>query len=172
MTEQLQRLTQSAYAMAYQMLGKREDAMDIIQDAAAVALSHNSAPLSHSDEFKPWFFKVVRNRALDKLRRQQRFFHESLTEDSTINDAKDEPQIQLEQLQLKQTIHKALMAITFEQREIVLLKDYHGFNYSQIAQILDIPKGSVMSRLHRARLSLRELLVDFNQLEGQSSDLL
>ena len=55
------------------------------------------------------------------------------------------------------------MKITIEQREIVLLKDFHGFNYSEIAEILDIPKGSVMSRLHRARLALRMLLIDFNE---------
>ncbi len=86
MTYSLQALTQGTYAMAYQMLGRREDAMDIIQDAATVALSHDSAPDSHSHEFKPWFYKVVRNRALDQLRRQQRFKYEPLEQESIVED--------------------------------------------------------------------------------------
>jgi len=59
-------------------------------------------------------------------------------------------------------IQRALRKLNFQQREIVMLKDFHGFNYAQIAEILDIPKGSVMSRLHRARMVLRNLLVDKN----------
>ena len=163
MTHSLQALTQGTYALAYQMLGRREDALDIIQDAATVALSHGSAPDSHSNEFKPWFYKVVRNRALDQLRRQQRFKHEPLEQESIIDEKESNPETQLENVQLKSNIHKALMKITIEQREIVLLKDFHGFNYAEIAEILDIPKGSVMSRLHRARLVLRKLLIDFNE---------
>jgi len=54
------------------------------------------------------------------------------------------------------------MKLNYEQREIIMLKDFHGFNYAQIAEILDIPKGSVMSRLHRARMALRTLLVKVN----------
>ena len=47
------------------------------------------------------------------------------------------------------------------QREIILLKDFHGFAYGEIANILDIQKGTVMSRLHRARLALREHLIPY-----------
>jgi len=170
MTESLQRLTEGAFALAYQMLGKREDAMDIIQDAATVAINHTSAPETNSNEFKPWFYKVVRNKSLDQLRRQQRFIHESLEHQSLTADSASSPDIQLEQLQLKDSIHNALMCISIEQREIVLLKDYHSFNYEQIAEILDIPKGSVMSRLHRARLALRKLLVATESVEKSNND--
>lgn len=160
MTEPLQILTQDAYSMAYQLLGKREDVLDVLQDAAAVALSHDSAPPRNSDEFKPWFFKVVRNRALDKLRRMQRFSHEPIQDETSVASSINEPQMQMEQIELKQDISRALSALKFEQREIVLLKDYHGFNYAEIAEVLDIPQGSVMSRLHRARMALRKILVD------------
>ena len=161
MTVALQSTTQGAYALAYQLVGHREDAMDIIQDATMVALNHENAPSFESSIFKPWFYKVVRNKALDKLRRHQRFSHQSIDDDSLHNESlreTDDPQKLLQHLELKEVIHKALMMISIEQREIVLLKDYHGFNYAQIAEILEIPSGSVMSRLHRARLALRKLL--------------
>jgi len=54
-----------------------------------------------------------------------------------------------------------LAKLSLEQREIILLKDFHGFAYGDIAEILDIPKGTVMSRLHRARMALREVLIPY-----------
>ncbi|MCP4411467.1 MAG: RNA polymerase sigma factor [Gammaproteobacteria bacterium] len=162
MNDPLQALTHEAYALAFQMSGKREDAMDILQDAATKALSHGNAPSRHSSEFRPWFFKVVRNRALDQLRRQQRFIHEPVVPESLSGVGKDNPEGNLEHEQLSNQIQQALQKLNFKQREIVMLKDYHGFNYAQIAEVLDIPKGSVMSRLHRARMALRNLLVDIN----------
>ena len=162
MTDPLQTLTREAYALAYQMSGKREDAMDILQDAATKSLSNDNAPSRHSSEFRPWFFKVVRNRALDQLRRQQRFVHEPVESESIPGAIQDNPERSLEQEQMSNQIQRALRKLDFQQREIVMLKDFNGFNYAQIAEILDIPKGSVMSRLHRARMVLRNLLVDKN----------
>ncbi len=161
MVDPLHTLTRQAYALAYQLSGNREDAMDILQDAAVKALSHKKVPEQRSSEFKLWFFKVVRNRALDQRRRQQRFVHESI-EQASLYEETNNPDGHLEQLQLKKYIEAALMKLNYEQREIIMLKDFHGFNYAQIAEILDIPKGSVMSRLHRARMALRTLLVKVN----------
>ncbi len=102
MPDPLQTLTHEAYVLAYQMSGTRADAMDILQDAATKALSHDNAPVRHSKEFKPWFFKVVRNRALDQLRRQQRFTHESLEQECLSEEVNNNPQRKLEQSQLKE----------------------------------------------------------------------
>ncbi len=162
MNDPLHALTHEAYTLAFQMSGKREDAMDILQDAATKALSHDNAPSRNSSEFRPWFFKVVRNRALDQLRRQQRFIHEPVVAESLPGTTRDNPEDSFEQEQLSKQIQQALQKLNFQQREIVMLKDYHGFNYAQIAEVLDIPKGSVMSRLHRARMALRSLLADIN----------
>ncbi len=160
----VQLLTRSAYSLAYQMLGKREDALDIVQDATAIALSHESAPAQQSSDFKPWFFRVVRNRALDQLRRQTRFSHEPIENDSMLSGAATNPEQILQQEQLKDTLHRALMELKVEQREIIFLKDYHGFSYAEIAEILGIPKGSVMSKLHRSRLVLRALFSEDKKL--------
>jgi len=172
MTDPIQTLTRSAYTLAYQLMGKQEDATDVLQDAAAVALSHATAPSRKSDEFKPWFFKVVRNKALDQLRKQQRFTHESLEQTSASLISNDEPDRCLQTLRLKDSIHNALMKLETKHREIILLKDYHGFSYIEISQVLELPKGSVMSRLHRARLALRKVLGDRNQFEVHGNDTL
>lgn len=160
MKDPLQRLRHEAYALAYQLSGKREDALDILQDATTRALTHHNVPARQSAEFKAWFFKVVRNRAIDQLRKQQRFTHTPLEADDFKAENIRSPEQSLEQSQLKSQIQSALMKLKLEQREIILLKDYHGFSYAEIAKVLDIPEGSVMSRLHRARLVLRKLLTD------------
>ena len=62
--------------------------------------------------------------------------------------------------QLNQKIQAALAVLPEQQRELVLLKDYHQMSYLEIAEVLDIPKGTVMSGLHRARLALKTLLTE------------
>lgn len=151
-------VSQGAFRMAFQILGQRADAQDVVQDAMAVARSHPSAPQLPSLSFKPWFYRVVRNRAIDQLRKRNRQGERELFEESLQASHKSEPDVIREQEELRAQIAHALQRLSFEQREIVLLKDYHGFAYQEIADILDIPTGSVMSRLHRARMNLRKTL--------------
>lgn len=151
-------LTQGAYKLAMQLLQQPADANDVLQDAAAVAISHGSAPAPDSTEFRSWFFRVVRNKAIDKLRQQKRLNHEQLIEDNLLDQDAETPDSMLEKNRLQQQVKSAIAALSLQQREIILLKDYHDFSYADIAHILDIPKGSVMSRLHRARMALKTLL--------------
>jgi len=66
----LAELTQGAFKLAMQLLQQPADAHDVLQDAAAIAISHPGAPKARSDEFRPWFFRVVRNKSIDRLREQ------------------------------------------------------------------------------------------------------
>jgi RNA polymerase sigma-70 factor (ECF subfamily) len=157
----LTELAQSAFKLAMQLLQQPADAHDVLQDAAAIAISHPGAPRARSNEFKPWFYKVVRNKAIDRLRELKRKNHDSLDEQSVTTLERHGPEAVLQQSQLQQQVQLALTKLSREQREIILLKDFHGFAYGDIAQILDIPKGTVMSRLHRARMALREQLVPY-----------
>ncbi len=168
MQKQLVSLINDAYKLAAKMLNQPADAYDVIQDAAAIALSNSRAKTLSADSFKPWFFKVVRNKSIDKLRANNRELRRSTNEENLSHEPPNshgnditqvsevlEPSGLLTQAQLKQNINKALEKVSVAHREIVLLKDYHNFSYSEIAEILGIAPGSVMSRLHRARLALR-----------------
>ena len=154
-------LTQGAFKLAMQLLQQPADAHDVLQEAAVVAVSHPGAPKARSDEFRPWFFRVVRNKAIDRLREQKRKNHEELVEETIAAGENHGPEATLQQSQLQQQVQLALTKLSLEQREIILLKDFHGFAYGDIAVILDVPKGTVMSRLHRARLALREHLAPY-----------
>ena len=184
---QLSQLVNEAYTLAARMLSEPADAFDVIQDAATSALEDKKAKRLNEQAnaeaasgktiagqpFKSWFFKVVRNKAIDKLRKNKR---ETLryVDDSAVksdafvsNDASsninskqssNDPSEILAQTQLKLCIDAALQNISITHREIILLKDYHDFSYAEIAEILEIPTGSVMSRLHRARGALKKQL--------------
>jgi len=151
-------ITQGAFRLAVQIVKQPADAEDVLQDATATAVSHPGAPEPDSEAYRPWFYKVVRNKAIDRLRQLQRQRSDELIEDSIPANAGLNPEQSLINAQQKTMINQALDDLSLEQREIILLKDYHGFSYADIAMILDIPNGSVMSRLHRARLALKEML--------------
>ena len=153
--------TQGAFKLAMQLLQQPADAHDVLQDAAAIAISHPGAPRARSTEFKPWFYRVVRNKAIDRLRELKRKDHEELVEGAVPAQERHGPEAVLQQSQLQQQVQLALARLSMEQREIILLKDFHGFAYGDIALILDIPKGTVMSRLHRARMALRDILIPY-----------
>jgi len=159
MNNVLASLTQDAFKLAMQLLQEPADAHDVLQDAAAVAISHKNAPNQQSNDFKPWFFRVVRNKAIDRLRLRKRHNHQEFDDTAVVNDNGSNPEIDLAAQQLQQQVRFSLARLPIKQREIILLKDYHCFSYKDIAEILNIPKGSVMSQLHRARLALKAMLL-------------
>ena len=163
MQDTLAKVTQGAFKLALQILGQTADAQDVLQDSVSVAIAHRSAPNSSSADFKPWFFRVVRNKSIDKLREKKRHqteeFDEQVPHDFATNLVTDPEQV-MQTTQLDQKIQAALAVLPEQQRELVLLKDYHQMSYLEIAEVLDIPKGTVMSGLHRARLALKTLLTE------------
>lgn len=167
MDTQFAELLRGAFKLASKLLHDSADAHDVIQDAATVAISHASAPNRQSQEFKPWFYKVVRNKSIDKLRGQQRDVkrNEEMHDSHSLVDSalSSNPEHNLAILQRRNKIDKALNEITLKHREIILLKDVHGFSYAQIASILDLADGSVMSRLHRARIALKQRIIALNE---------
>lgn len=150
-----------AFAMALQMLGCREDARDVLQDAGCSLLKQPQLP-EQSTEFRMLLFRVVRNKAIDRLRARkvkncQEFDEQASTEASNEVEQQN-PQHYWQQQQTSSQLKKALLRLNDEQREIILLKDWQDFSYAEIAQIIGVETGTVMSRLHRARLKLRELM--------------
>ncbi len=155
MSSVLADITQGAFKLALQLVKQPAEAHDVLQDATIVALSHPSAPNPNSDGFKPWFYKVVRNKSIDCLRKEKRYKAECFDDEVVAEQVQQCPQQVLEHTQTQQSIKAALEELPLQQREIIVLKDFHDLSYQDIASVLGIPKGSVMSRLHRARCALK-----------------
>jgi RNA polymerase sigma-70 factor, ECF subfamily len=150
--------------LAMGMLGNHEDARDALQEAFIKA--YNS--LSRFDSkrlFGPWFFQILRNQCRDMLRsRQSRGKHETRDERLEFRPADLEkgPERTYQRKAAKALVWEALSHIGEEHREILVLKELEGFRYSEIASILEIPEGTVASRLYHARDALKKALLDMD----------
>lgn len=154
MRQELAQLGGGAHALAIQILGNVDDAADAVHDAFATALAKPGAYDQQKGPLKPWFMRVVRNRCLDMLRRR-RASSDNIDE---VADSGATPEEALADSQRSVRIRKALASIPGDKREIIVLRDYLDLSYGEIADVLDIAPGTVMSRLHRARLALKEAL--------------
>jgi len=156
--------SQSAYVLAIQIVGNVDDAKDVVQQSYAKVMQQKSTP-SCNNELLPWFKRIVRNTAIDVVRSkakwqkkdQQLKHHHELTKNEKPLCAN------IEVSERKELLNLYLMKLNPEQRELIVLRDYHDFSYENIAKILDIPKGTVMSRLHRARMALRAQIKEYSR---------
>jgi RNA polymerase sigma-70 factor (ECF subfamily) len=154
MRNQLVQLGNGAHALALQMLGNTDDATDAVQDAFVKVLNKPGAYNANAGPLTPWFLRVVRNHCIDLIRRRR-------PEDPNILEVSDPgpgPEGSLEDAQRDQLLKHALARLSVEQRQIIVLRDYMDLSYAEIADVLEIAGGTVMSRLHRARMALKEEL--------------
>ncbi len=156
------RVGRSAYVFALQLTGERQTALDVAQDGVARFFQHLDR-FDAERPIDPWLYQIVRNRVRDLARRDQRRRTESL--DALIEDGGSGPlpavpdaAVDAERAELQRRIWQAVSQLSDAHREIFVLRDHHGFSYREIAETLSIPEGTVMSRLHGARTSLRRVL--------------
>jgi len=146
-----------AHALASHILGDPDDASDAVQDSFATVLGKPLAYDAAKGPLKPWFLRVVRNRCLDLMRRRR---PGNVPVDG-LADKGATPEQAAEIDDRDRELKLALARITNEQRQIVILRDHLDLSYAEIADVLDVAPGTVMSRLHRARLALREVLKSY-----------
>jgi RNA polymerase sigma-70 factor (ECF subfamily) len=146
----VERYQAEAVGHALAILMNREDALDAVQEAFLDAY-HALGRFDTARQFYPWFYTILRNRCF-KLVGRRKNVGLSLDDVSIlapVNEIPEEDRLALE---------RALLELSSAEREIVTLKHLDGLSYDEIAERLEIPKGTVMSRLFNARKHLREKL--------------
>ena len=150
--------------LAVAMMGNTEDAKDALQ--MAFIKTYDTLPrFDLRKPFGPWFFQILRNQCRDMLRsRKAKFKLEALDErlEERPADAESGPERARERGAARELLWMGLERIGDEHREILVLKELEGFRYAEIAQILEIPEGTVASRLYHARSALKNALVEMN----------
>ena len=150
-----------AYRVAHRLLGNEADALDAVQDGFVKALTHLDGFEGRSS-FKTWLLRVVSNAALDlgrqRGRREQRRSDESALNDWEISGPAQEPGRELERADLRRMLQAALMRLPEAQRRTFVLHVDGELSYREVADVLEISIGTVMSRLFYARQKLRALL--------------
>ncbi|MCI5065824.1 sigma-70 family RNA polymerase sigma factor [bacterium] len=156
-------------ALAREILGSREDAEDVVQESfvkAYLALSKYRG----DSAFYTWLYRIVYNMAIDQKRRVKRRggtpveFQEEILNSESISTSYegrrtsgDDPYKRLENHESLVVLERALQQLSEEQRAVILLRERDGLRYEEIADVVGVSKGTVMSRLHYARKALREV---------------
>jgi RNA polymerase sigma-70 factor (ECF subfamily) len=155
---------QRVYRLAYNVLRDPEEARDVSQDAFIRAFQA-LASFRGDSAFYTWLFRIVMNVARDRARqhaaRGRAFGTERVEEedrDRTLADQGPAPDAHAVEVEERERIGRALATLSEAHRAIIMLSDLEGLSYREIAEVLDIPMGTVMSRLHHARRRLREAL--------------
>lgn len=161
------RVGRSAYVFALQLTGGSDTANDIAQDSVLKFLQHLDR-FDVNRPINPWLYQIVRNTVRDLSRRDRLRRHESL--DVWLEqgrpespDLSSDPAADAERHDLRERVWKAISELSEPHREIIVLRDYHDLSYREIAGVLSIAEGTVMSRLHTARKNLREIIVSAGQ---------
>jgi RNA polymerase sigma-70 factor, ECF subfamily len=140
-----------------------EDAADVVQEAFINAYQSLNS-FKGDSEFFTWLYRIAFNAAISLKRKQKAVLsidwgrEEKVAAEPEDRSEFTRPGTALERSEEDAQLLAALDRLSAEHRVVLVLKDLEGQKYEQIAEILDVPIGTVRSRLHRARLELRELL--------------
>jgi len=152
-----------AYYIALSYVGREDDALDLSQDAFVNAFRHIKR-FDASRNFFPWFYSILKNLCMNHLTRRRRRREESLdgmAEDGTqvaIPIESSNPERETVSRDLREKIGQALVRLKPRDRQIIVLQHLQDMSYREIADLLGIPIGTVMSRLYTARQALRREL--------------
>ena len=155
--EQLELLRPRLYRLAFSWTQDHAMSDDLTQEALVKALK-NSRQLRDSKKLDSWTFGILHNCYRDSFRKQKPLDN---IDDFDFAD-EHQPDTDYEHNSITLAVRKAVHSLPGNQREIVTLVDLESFSYADVAQILDIPIGTVMSRLCRARKALTHKLLHYS----------
>jgi RNA polymerase sigma-70 factor (ECF subfamily) len=167
-----QKYHRRAYAVALGVLKRPDDAMDVVQDAFIKVHKH-IATFQGASSFYTWLYRIVMNLAIDHMRRTRKVvewgddvpIHEAAGDRALVPKVVDEnPQHTVVRRELSGKIKEALDTLPEYHRAVILLREVEGMSYEEMAEVLDVPKGTIMSRLFHARRKMQEQLQPY--LEG------
>ncbi len=162
--ELVRRYQDRLFNAVYRLLDNSEDAQDVVQEAF-ISAYQSLASFKGDAKFFTWLYRIAMNAAISH-RRKHKFAvsletgsKNELLIDPLDQSAYSQPGDLLEQLEEENRLKSALNRLSPEHRAVLILKDIDGQKYEEIAEIMQVPVGTVRSRLHRARLELRDLLL-------------
>jgi len=155
------------YTLAFRMVNDREEAADLAQEAFLKAWQ--VLPSFQGDSsFSTWMHRLTTNVCIDWLRKQKRRKEiepaYSLDDEEAAwaepADPEQDPQKKLERSERNRAVERALAALPDYQRQVLVMRELSGLSYQEIGQALDLDMGTVKSRIARARLALRKILLE------------
>jgi len=177
----VERYQRKVFSVALGMLKDKEEAMDVSQEAFVKVYKY----LDHfkgDSSFYTWLYRITVNICIDVLRKRNALKGEQVEFDETVKmDAAEanigslgsqlgtNPQKAVLRRELADKINAALQEVPEKHRAILLLREVEGMSYEDLARTLEIPKGTVMSRLFHARLKIQKILSEYLELGDKKS---
>lgn len=179
--KRFQRLVQphlkAMHAFAYRLTANSQDAEDLVQDVV-VKLYPRLEELEAVDHLRPWLNRVLYRQFIDTLRKKNRQADRPASDLVDADDQPDwfdamesdqqSPDLEVARHRLGPLLDRALARLSPDQRTLLLLHDVDGWRQEDVAQVLDVPIGTVKSRLHRSRAALRNYLQECMEPEPGS----
>ena len=153
----MERYRRQAYGIALGLCGNHDDAMDAVQKAF-IRIHRSLVRFRLGEPFFPWLYRIVRNASLNQRRDESRHHGDVPLEWVRTPAAVASPLEAAVADDLRTRLWRSIQELSDELREVFLLYHFQGLKYREIAAALDIPLGTVMSRLHGARQQLRRAL--------------
>jgi RNA polymerase sigma-70 factor (ECF subfamily) len=153
-------------ALALGIVRNREDALDIVQETFTKAYQ-NLERFKGDSQFYTWLYRIAYNLCVDQRRRETKAAVVPIESDASgeeralplADDAhRDDPFERARDAEIGQRVRDAIAGLTPDHRAVILLREVDGLSYEEISQVLECPKGTVMSRLHYARRQLQSRL--------------
>lgn len=160
---------QKIYNYSYKFFGDHDQAMEITQKTF-ITVHQNFSKLNDPAAFKSWLYQIAINFCKEETRKSKRkwlfpfvsFKKQDNLILSEIKDATESPVVNMEQADLNQLIVKALAKLPDEQRTVVIMKEYEGLKFREIAKVLGISENTVKSRMYYGLKHLREIFELWN----------
>ncbi len=156
------------YNFGYKFFLDHDMAMEVSQKTF-ISMCKNFQSLQETSRFKPWLYKIAVNYCREEARKKKasRALSFGLVWNMNAEDSpgwessvqrSDNPERQLQQLELSEILQKALLELSEEQREIVIMKEYEGLKFREIAEVLNLSENTVKSRMYYGLDGLKKIL--------------
>ncbi|MDD4028467.1 MAG: sigma-70 family RNA polymerase sigma factor [Caldisericia bacterium] len=153
-TDFVEQYHQDVYRVALYFTRNQDDAYDITQETFLRAWKYFYT-FDRTTDFKNWILQILRNTFLSSIQKNNKMVHPEKGLDH-LPDTRASHDFQILDDHRIDNLRNAIQNLPTDFREVIILSDIEGLSYESIAQVLDIPIGTVRSRLHRARLLLKE----------------
>jgi RNA polymerase sigma-70 factor, ECF subfamily len=163
----VRRHQKAIFNLVYRMLGDYDEAAEVSQETFLSA--YRSIGQFRGDaNFSTWLYRIAINHASTRRRGLAKWQQRTVPLDTTepVNEREPDPADIVERKEVQELVQKALNSLEASDAMIILLKDLQDVPYEEVARVLDVPVGTVKSRLHRARKALRSRLAPYFKARG------
>ncbi|HEY9061590.1 MAG TPA: sigma-70 family RNA polymerase sigma factor [Pseudobacteroides sp.] len=168
----MEKYQKKVFNIALRLLGNYDDASEVTQEVF-IRIYKSIGSFKGESQISTWIYRIATNVCLDELRKRKRKWVMSLDEEYhkengdyiiQVEDDKPTPDVVMEQKTIKSAVKNAIDKLSEKYKLIIILRDIQGFSYEEISEIVKTPVGTVKSRINRARLQLKELLLKEKEL--------